>query len=560
MGNDRINLASVCRRSSLVLTAGLALLAVGLAACSSSSGSSSGSGGVRSGGSSSAGSSSSSSSGSAAGAPTSHTLTLSFLQDPGQPPDPAVYYAGQGLLLQDNIYDGLLQYAPGVAQRQIIPDLATSWTVSANSETYTLQLRQGVVFHDGTPFTSAAVAPSFARDSAVNGGPAYMAQAVQSIQTPGPYTVVINLSSPNASFLDYLAAAYGPRIYSPTGLAAHAGTDHDQTYLQAHDLGTGPYTLTKAVVGVDYQMQAFPKYWGKQPYYTTIDMPVIDNFNTEQLEFESGQIDAILHDLPSQAIDSFSKNSKYTVYTLPTLQSEFAYINPNIGFLTSAANRVALIDAINPQQIVNDVYPGRGVVAPSLYPHDLLPAGLAAEPTSPNPKALAAIVSKLPASEKSITIGYDTSSPDDGLIAEIMANQLSATGLSVQSVGFDTSTIYGWSPPSPPKGAPAILIEYVWPDAYDPYQWSHIALDPSGGINYLHCNVPNSSAELAQAVETNDTTLFGKVGDAAIQAGCIINLVNRDDYMVAQPWLKGIPAAHVSAAPNTLSLAALYPG
>jgi len=554
--DDQINSTSVRRRSSILVTAGVALLAVGLAACSSSSKTSSS--GSSSSGSSSSGSSSSSAAG--AVAPTSHVLTLSFLQDPGQPPDPAVYYAGQGLLLQDNIYDGLVQYAPGTAQRQIIPDLATSWTVSANSETYTFQLRTGVVFHDGTPFTSAAVAPSFARDAAVNGGPAYMAQAVTSIQTPSPSTVVISLSSPNTAFLDYLASAYGPRIYSPTGLAAHAGSDHDQTYLQTHDLGSGPYTLTKAVVGVDYQMQAFPQYWGKQPYYTTINMPVIDNFNTEELEFENGQIDAILHDLPSQAIDSFSKNPKFTVYTLPTLQSEYAYINPNIGFLTSAANRVALINAINSQQIVNDVYPGRGTASPGLYPHDLLPAGLGAEPTKPDPSALAAIVSKLPASEKSITIGYDTSSPDDGLIAEILTDQLSATGLSVTSVGYDTSTIYGWAPPGNPKGAPAILIEYVWPDAYDPYQWSHIALDPSGGINYLHCNVPDSSADLGQALTTNDTTLFGKVGDAAVQAGCLVNLVDRDDVMVTQPWLKGVAAGHVVAAPNTLSLAALYPG
>ena len=58
---------------------------------------------------------------SASPVPASHTLNLSFLQDPGQPPDPAVYYAGQGLLLQDNIYQGLVQYEPGTAQRLISP-------------------------------------------------------------------------------------------------------------------------------------------------------------------------------------------------------------------------------------------------------------------------------------------------------------------------------------------------------------------------------------------------------------------------------------------------------
>ncbi|HUA95407.1 MAG TPA: ABC transporter substrate-binding protein, partial [Acidimicrobiales bacterium] len=226
--------------------------------------------------------------------PKSHTLTLSFLQDPGQPPDPAVYYAGQGLILQDNIYDGLVQYAPGTAQRVIEPDLATSWTVSSDDKTYTFQLRHGVVFHDGTPFTSAAIGPSFTRDVAVDGGPAYMAQAVASVQTPGPYTAVVNLTAPNGSFLDFLASAYGPRIYSPTGLAQHAGSDNDQTYLKTHDLGSGPYELTEADVGVKYQLKAFPQYWGKKPYYTTVNLPVIDSFNTEESEFNSGQLAAIL--------------------------------------------------------------------------------------------------------------------------------------------------------------------------------------------------------------------------------------------------------------------------
>ena len=68
-----------------------------------------------------------------------------------------------------------------------MPELATSWSVSKNGLAYTLQLRHGVTFHDGTPFTSAAIAPDFARRAAVNGGPAYMVSDVASVQTPNPY-------------------------------------------------------------------------------------------------------------------------------------------------------------------------------------------------------------------------------------------------------------------------------------------------------------------------------------------------------------------------------------
>ena len=500
-------------------------------------------------------------SGHAAAAPTRHILNLSFLQDPGQPPDPAVYYAGQGLILQNNMYDGLLQYKPGTAQREIIADLATSWTVSPDFKTYTFKLRQGVMFHDGTPFGSDAVAPSFARDSAVNGGPAYMAQAVASIQNPDPQTVVITLSSPNSAFLDYIASPYGPRMYSPSGLAANAGNDHDQTYLQTHDLGSGPYTLTKAQVGVNYQMQAFPQYWGKQPYYTTINLPVLGDFNTEELEFEKGQIDGILHDMTDQAIAAYRHNSKYSEYTLPTLQTEYVYLNPSNGFLTSPGNRAALMKAIDRQQIVDHVYKGRGTVAPQVYPPNLLPLGHASETgIQHDPSVLQGIVAHLPDSQKSLTIGYDTSSPDDALIAELLTNQLSATGLNVKSVGYPTSQIYAWAPPGNASGAPDLLIEFIWPDAYDAYQWAHIALDPNGGLNYLHCTVPNSGTQLDQAVTTNDVNVFGQVGDAALQAGCLLAMVDSNDTVVMQPWLKGVAEGHVVVAPTTLNLSALYPG
>jgi peptide/nickel transport system substrate-binding protein len=217
----------------------------------------------------------------AASFPTSHTLNLSFLQDPGQPPDPDVYYAGEGLLLTRNLYQGLLQYKSDTPKRVLEPELATSWSVSANGLVYTLQLRHGVLFHDGTPFTSAAIAPDFARRTAVDGGPAYQVSDVASVTTPDPYTAVITLKTPNTSFLDYLASPYGPVMESPTALAANAGSDSDQTYLETHDIGTGPYTLSESKVGVMYQLKEFPQYWGPKPYYTTVNLPVVDDLSTE---------------------------------------------------------------------------------------------------------------------------------------------------------------------------------------------------------------------------------------------------------------------------------------
>jgi peptide/nickel transport system substrate-binding protein len=499
----------------------------------------------------------------AASFPTSHTLNLSFLEDPGQPPDPDVYYAGEGLLLTRNLYQGLLQYKSGTDKRVLQPQLATSWTVSKNGLVYTLKLRHGVVFHDGTPFTSAAVEPAFTRRAAVGGGPAYMVSDVASVQAPDPYTVVINLTTPNSAFLDYLAAPYGPVMESPTALAANAGTDHDQTYLETHDIGTGPYTLTQSKVGVSYQMKAFSQYWGPKPYYTTINMPVIDNLSTEEIEFNDGQIDAILHDLTTSAVAQYTANKKFSVYNLPTLESETAYLNENKGFLTSKAARVDLTEAINAKALVAGVFPGRATLPKQAGPNGLLPAAYGKQNIPYDPSKLEKLVKKLPSSKRAFTVGYDTGAPDDQLLAEDIGAELQADGLSTKVVGYQTSEIYasvGSVTTAAQASQPNMLIDYFWPDTYNPYTWTHINFDPSGGLEYMSCNVPGEAALDNQAVQTGSNSAYNKVVANAVGSGCWYNIADKDDTMVAQPWLKGIPQAHIVADPEMLELAGLHPG
>jgi peptide/nickel transport system substrate-binding protein len=491
--------------------------------------------------------------------PTSRVLSLSFLEDPGNgATDPAVYYAGQGIILQDNIYQGLLQYQGGTATPAIIPNLATSWQASRDNTVFTLKLRHGVLFHDGTPFTSAAVKPSFDRDLAVGQGPSYMPGEVKSVTTQGPYQVTITLKGPNPNFPAYLAAPYGPRMYSPAGLAAHAGSDHDQAYLRTHDLGSGPYELTQAKIGSMYQLKAFPKYWGGKPYFTTVNLPVIADTSTQQLEFSKGSLAAIMHDLPESAVRSYLGNKSVKSYALPTLNSDFLYVNPAIGFLTTPAHRMALLQAVNVKQIYQEVFTGRATVATQAYPAHMMAQGNAAQHIPYQPSALAALVKTLPSAQRKFTIGYDSSSPDNQLVANLMSAQLTQAGLNVTVNSYPTAQIYSWTPPAPSaKGAPDVLLAGGWPDAAPPYMWAHISWDPKGGLNYLHCSSPQLTKLLPQGLATGSTQTFSRLGQLAVATGCWYNLVNQNDFMVAQPWLQGVVAAHVVTNPNSLNLFAL---
>ncbi|MCG7593842.1 ABC transporter substrate-binding protein [Mycobacterium sp. PSTR-4-N] len=498
-------------------------------------------------------------SGVSSAAPTDKVLHLSFLQDPGQPPDPDIFYAGQGLLLTTNTYEGLLQYKAGTEKPEFEPLLATEWTASPDNRVYTFKLRQGVKFHDGTPFTSAAVKASFDRRAAVNQGPAYMVADIESVTTQGDYDVTVTLKAPNSAFLDYLACPYGPRMLSPEGLQKNAGADNAQGYLTTHDLGTGPYTLTAAEVGSKYELTAFADYWGTKPYFEKVDIPVITDVSAQQLQFNNGQLAAILHDLPSSAVQSYLDNKSYTNYSLPTMMSNFVYINPKKGMMTDAKNRNAVMQAVDVDELVKQTYFGRGKKAEQIYPPNIMAAQYAKQSVAHDPSVLSGIAAGLSADQKAVTIGYDSSNPDNQLISNLLQTQLAAAGLTAKVQAYPTSEIYGWIGGDGQAG-PEIMTYLGWPDAPSPYTWGHISWDADGGLNFFGCSSPGITDALAKGLPTGSDADFSTAGEEAVKTGCWLNVADVNDFMVAQPWLKGVEAAHVVTNPNSLRLAALSVG
>ncbi|CDO27323.1 ABC transporter substrate-binding protein [Mycolicibacterium porcinum] len=498
-------------------------------------------------------------SGTPSAAPTDKVLHLSFLQDPGQPPDPDIYYAGQGLLLTTNIYEGLLQYKAGTDKPVLEPLLATEWKASPDNRVFDFKLREGVKFHDGTPFTAEAVKASFDRRLAVDQGPAYMVKDVESVTAHGDHDVTITLKAPNAAFLDYLACAYGPRMLSPQGLQQNAGADHAQSYLTNHDLGTGPYTLTAAEVGSRYALASFPEYWGSKPYFEKVEMPVITDVSAQQLQFNNGQLAAILHDLPSSAVQSYLDNKAFANYSLPTMMSNYLYVNPHKGMMTDAKNRTAVLQAINVDELVKQTYFGRGDVAGQIYPPNMMASDFASQGVAHDPSALSGIAAGLPADQKAITIGYDSSNPDNQLVSNLLQTQLAAAGLTAKVQAYPTSEIYGWVG-TDGQSAPEIFTALAWPDAPSPYTWGHISWDADGGLNYLGCSAPPVTDALASGLPTGDAAVFSRAGLEAVKTGCWLNIADVNDFMVAQPWLKGVEQSHVVTNPNSLRLAALSVG
>lgn len=184
-------------------------------------------------------------------------------------------------------YNLLVQYDSNEG-RTIVPDLAESWQVSPDGRAYTFKVRQGVKFHDGTPWTAEDV--YFNLDRIVHplkGDVAQMAWALtpatDKIERVDDSTVRVQLKFPFAPFLALLAFDYHP-MYS-------------QTYVSKGDpgkspMGTGPFRYESFTVGVGAKLVKNSDYWDKKlPYLDGIQYILVKDPATRKAAVRTRSVD-----------------------------------------------------------------------------------------------------------------------------------------------------------------------------------------------------------------------------------------------------------------------------
>ncbi|BAZ00841.1 family 1 extracellular solute-binding protein [Tolypothrix tenuis PCC 7101] len=217
--------------------------------------------------------------------------------------DPADAYELASLGLVFNMSDRLYTYEPG--STEIKPQLATALPkVSADGLTYTIPLRQGVVFHDGTPFNAEAMAFSIKRFIENKGKPSFLlADTVDSVKATGESELTIKLKKPFAAFPSLLAFS-GVCPVSPKAYELGAGKFKPETFV-----GTGPYKL--AAYGTDsLRLDVFDKYWGEKPANQGVNVQIqtspVNLFNA----FRTGAVDVAYLSLQPDQIRSLEEGAK----------------------------------------------------------------------------------------------------------------------------------------------------------------------------------------------------------------------------------------------------------
>lgn len=181
------------------------------------------------------------------------------------------------------------------ANGEIVPLLGLSMTPSQDGKSWTVNLRQGVRFHDGTPFNADAVVAHWRRllnpENRFRSLPAL--NVIRSVEAVEEYTVRFHLEHPWKPFVSVLSANTTSAVI-PSPKAVAEGT-HNRA-----PVGTGPFVFKSWKDGYRIVLTKNENYWqpGK-PYLDEIILLIIPDAQTRKAAFVSGQVDVMYTDRPT---------------------------------------------------------------------------------------------------------------------------------------------------------------------------------------------------------------------------------------------------------------------
>lgn len=258
-------------------------------------------------------------------------------------------------------YDRLVKYkvVKGEGSTEVEPMAAESWKVSPDGMVWTIKIRKGIKFDDGTPLDAKAVKFSFERVLKIGKGPADNLGAIKTVDVVDDYTVKITLKSPFGPFLQALATD-ASSIINPNVMKHEKDGDLAQAWLAQNMDGSGPFKMTEWSRGERFVMEAKPNYWGPKPKLKKVIIRFMRESSDQRMALEKGDID-IADGILIDQIAPLEKNPNIAVRKYPSQLVEYVYLNCQKPSLNNKLVRQALNYAVDYKGIIDHVLQGRGV-------------------------------------------------------------------------------------------------------------------------------------------------------------------------------------------------------
>jgi peptide/nickel transport system substrate-binding protein len=275
-------------------------------------------------------------------------LVAAIAGEPDQldPQKTSAYFSFEVL---ENVFDTLVEPDENLVLR---PALAQSWQVSPDQLAWTFQLRRGVTFHDGTPFTASDVVYSYRRiiDEKLTNADKF--SAVTDVQAPDPNTVVIRVKQPTPNLLTNLGGFKGMAIVSRRNV--------ESGQISTHPVGTGPFSFVSQRSGDSITLKANPTYWGGAPKVPGVTFQFISEPSTALSALQAGEIDWT-DSIPPQRVAQLKNDDSIHLAVTPSNDYWYLALNEAKPPWNDVRVRQAIAFAIDRDAIVQATSYGTAV-------------------------------------------------------------------------------------------------------------------------------------------------------------------------------------------------------
>lgn len=324
-------------------------------------------------------------------------------------------------ILVDNVYQGLVARTP---EQDIVPALASDWTISPDGLTYTFTLREGVAFHDGQPLTPQDVVWSLTtRKNTPEWSDSGRLANVASITAEGQ-DITLTLTEPDSSLL-----------WNLTGRAGIVLKEGDTVDYNTAANGTGPFVLDQWRQGDSITFVRNDAYWGEPAEVAEVVFDYIPDNQAALNAALAGEVDVVTG-FDANLREQIEANGDFVLELGQSTDKGTLAFNQTSGPLADVRVRQAIRQAIDHDAIIEALASGQTQFGPI---PELDPGYEDLSEVAPyDPEAARALLEEAGAEDLELTLTipnfYATTIP------QILVSDLNEVGitLEVESVDFST--------------------------------------------------------------------------------------------------------------------------
>ena len=262
------------------------------------------------------------------------------------------------------VFDRLIHLSP---DGELIPGLAEDWEFSEDGLVLTLELREGVTFHDGEPFDAEAVAANVDRQMThEDSGIAGELEGVDRVEVTDEFTIEYHLDKPNAALPGILSDRAG-QMSSP---AVFQADDFDLTTdrIQFEDaVGAGMYRVVDSREQDSITYEAYEDYWDEDAQRLAgMEWEILTDERTRINLLQTGGADVVL--LRDGSMMDDAEAAGFTVDDTPRLEYDQIYMNRSIEPFSDENFRLAVNHALDRDALAEGLTQGWATAAHQPFP------------------------------------------------------------------------------------------------------------------------------------------------------------------------------------------------